>query len=236
LALVLMPAAGNLLGGMIAVVSDVSQRTLGLALHSAAGVALAVISVELLPRVLQADRPWMVIAAFVAGGGFFILIDYSIDLVKSLTRTTEVSAASLAIFFGVAVDLFSDGAMIGAGSTISFGLGLLLALGQVAGNLPAGFATIAAFERKGMSAKRRLALTLSLSGVVFVGATLGYWLVRGQAEIMKLLLLGFTAGILITVVVEEMIPEAHEGIDARIATAVFVGSFALFTLLSVYLD
>ena len=53
---------------------------------------------------------------------------------------------------------------------------------------------------------------------------------------MKLLLLGFTSGILITVVVEEMIPAAHEGGDARFATAIFVGGFALFTLLSVYLD
>lgn len=236
LALVAMPAVGNLAGGLFAVFSDVSERTLSFALHSAAGVALAVISVELLPRVLQAEREWMVVIAFVAGGGFFMLIDYLVDLMESLKQSPEVSAASLAIFFGVAVDLFSDGTMVGAGSTISLGLGLLLALGQVPANMPAGFATIAAFERKGMSQKMRMLLTVLLSVIVFAGATLGYWVVRGQAEIVKLIILGFTSGILITVVVEEMIPAAHKGGDARLATALFVVSFALFTLLSVYFD
>lgn len=38
------------------------------------------------------------------------------------------------------------------------------------------------------------------------------------------------------VVVEEMIPAAHEGGDAQFAAAVFIGGVALFTLLSVYLD
>lgn len=76
---------------------------------------------------------------------------------------------------------------------------------------------------------------MSLSGAVPLGASIGYWLVRGQPDIVKLLLLGFTSGILITVVVEEMIPAAHEGGDAQSATAVFIGGFALFTLLSVYL-
>jgi ZIP family zinc transporter len=44
-----------------------------------------------------------------------------------------------------------------------------------------------------------------------------------------------TSGILVTVVVAEMIPAAHEGGEARFATAFFVGGFALFTLLSIYL-
>jgi zinc transporter, ZIP family len=234
LALAMMPAMGNLAGGLFAIASDISERTLSFALHAAAGVALAVVSVELFPRVLKADTPWMIVLAFAAGGGFFVLIDYSIDLMQNLAGKAEVSAASLAIFIGVAVDLLSDGVMVGTGSTITFGLGLLLALAQVPANVPAGFATIAAFERNGVSSRMRLLLTVLLSVSVVIGATLGYWLLRGQAEIMKLVLLAFTSGILITVVVEEMIPAAHEGKDARFATAGFVASFALFTLLSVY--
>jgi zinc transporter, ZIP family len=190
----------------------------------------------LFPRVLGADTPWMIVLAFAAGGGFFMLIDYSVDLIQNLSGTAEVSAVSVAIFIGVAADLLSDGVMVGTGSTITLGLGLLLALAQVPANIPAGFATIAAFERNEVSAKRRLLLTVLLSVVVFIGATLGYWLVRGQDEIVKLVLLAFTAGILITVVVEEMIPAAHKGKDARYAAAGFVGSFALFTLLSVYFE
>lgn len=234
LALAAIPALGNFVGGWLTDVVEVSQRTLSLALHSAAGIALAVVSIELMPRVLRADPPWLVVLAFVAGGGFFILIDHFIGLMRTLTGTT-IDSAPLAISFGVAVDLFSDGLMVGTGATISIGLGLLLALAQLPANMPEGFATIAAFKRQQLSRRKRLWLAVSLSGAVPLGASIGYWLVRGQPDIVKLLLLGFTSGILITVVVEEMIPAAHEAGDAQSATAVFIGGFALFTLLSVYL-
>lgn len=64
---------------------------------------------------------------------------------------------------------------------------------------------------------------------------LGYWAVRGQPEVVKMSLLAFTAGILIPVIVEEALPQAHEGEKARGAALALVGGFALFALLSVYL-
>ncbi len=64
---------------------------------------------------------------------------------------------------------------------------------------------------------------------------------RGQPELYKLMLLTFTAGVLTTLVVEELVPEAHEdagGAEAepRLAALVFVGGFALFALISAYLE
>ena len=72
--------------------------------------------------------------------------------------------------------------MVGTGSTISAGLGLLIALGQLRANMPEGFATLAAFKRQQISRRKRLWLAASLSATVPVGATFGYWLVRGQPE------------------------------------------------------
>ena len=64
---------------------------------------------------------------------------------------------------------------------------------------------------------------------------MGYWLVRGRPAIVKLGLLAFTARILLTVAVEEILPEAHKEDEARLAAVALVGGFALFTLISVYL-
>jgi ZIP family zinc transporter len=44
------------------------------------------------------------------------------------------------------------------------------------------------------------------------------------------------AGILLTVVIEEMITEAHREEDARFAALFLVGGFALFALVSVYFE
>ena len=125
--------------------------------------------------------------------------------------------------------------MIGAGSTINLGLGLLLALGQVPADIPEGFATIATFKAKGIPRRTRVLLALSFGLPILLGVTVGYWLVRGRPAIIKLGLLAFTAGILLSVTVEEIIPEAHREGEARLAAVAVVGGFALFTLISVYL-
>ncbi|HSL43674.1 MAG TPA: ZIP family metal transporter [Anaerolineales bacterium] len=140
-----------------------------------------------------------------------------------------------AIYFAVAVDLFTDGVLIGTGLTISFGLALLLALGQVSADIPEGFATMANFKSQGFARRKRLLIAASFLIPVLLGATLGYWLVRDQAEIFKLSLLSFAAGVLVTGVVEEIIPESHKEGEARSAALMLVAGFGLFTLLSVYL-
>lgn len=233
LALSVIPVLRNIAGGLIAEVVAVSWRTLSLALHGAAGIVLAVVGVELMPRALGADPAWLPVLAFVAGGAFFLAVDRAIGLVRRLTGGGE--AGPWAIFFGVAVDLFSDGVMIGTGSTIGLGLALLLAPGQAPADMPEGFATIATFEA-GMSRRRRLLLTAALALPILAGTTVGYWAVLGRPEVVQLALLAFTAGILTTVVVEEIVPEAHEDGEARFAALVLVGGFGLFTLLSTYLD
>lgn len=234
LALTALPALSNFAGGLLAEVTDVSQRTLSLALHMAAGIVLAVVAVELMPEAFAGAAPWLVVLAFVAGGGFFVAIDQGIGVLQSRLGN-EGGAGAWAIFFGVAVDLFSDGVMIGAGSTIGLGLGLILAIGQAPADVPEGFATVATFKRQGVGRRARLLLAASFFLAIFLGATIGYWAVQGQPEEVKVTLLAFTAGILTTVVVEEIVPEAHQGRDARVASLVFVGGFALFALLSAYL-
>jgi zinc transporter, ZIP family len=234
LALAALPALGNFAGGLLSEFFNVTQRTLSFALHAAAGIILGVISVELIPESLRAATPWIVILAFAAGGGFFIALDAVLGVVQKRIGGTAGGAGAWAIFFGVAVDLFSDGVIIGTASTIEFNLGLLLALAQVPADIPEGFATIANFKGQGVARGKRLLLGALFAVPILLGTTVGYWGVRGQPEIYKLALLAFTAGILLTVAIEEMIPEAHKEGDARLATACLVGGFALFALLSVY--
>ena len=230
-----LPALGNISGGLVAERFEISGNTLSLALHVAAGIILAVVGIELLPTTLEADPPWLILIIFLVGGFFSIGLDRLTDLIATRTGEGEADAGAWGIYAGVAVDLFSDGVMIGAGSTITFGLGLLLAVGQVPADIPEGFATIATFKSKGVPRQTRLLLSLSFALPIFLGVTVGYWLVRGQPVIVKFALLAFTAGILLTVAVEEIIPEAHREGEARLAAVALVSGFALFTLIAMYL-
>lgn len=82
LAMTLLPITGNFLGGVLAERVQVSTRTLGHALYGAAGVVLAVVAIELLPEALDEGPGWLMVLAFVAGGGFFILMDRLIGIVQ----------------------------------------------------------------------------------------------------------------------------------------------------------
>lgn len=126
--------------------------------------------------------------------------------------------------------------MIGTGSNIGPSLGVLLALGQVPADVPEGFATIATLKDQGMPRSRRLLLSASFAIPILLGATLGFFAVRGAPEIVKLSLLTFTAGILASVAVEEMIPEAHEKGQPKLGPVALVSGFALFALISTYFE
>lgn len=240
LALAALPAAGNFAGGLLAEFVPVSNRLLSLALHAAAGIVLGVVGIELMEQVLEAEPAWVAILAFIAGGAAAVGLDVLVDHIRCRfgggnDPSSEQSAAWM-IYIGVSVDLFSDGLLVGAGSTLSIGLGLLLALGQVPADVPEGFATIATFKRQGLPRGKRLLLAASFALPILAAATLGYWAVQDAPDILKLSLLAFTAGILVTVAVEEMVVQAHQTEDTRWDALVLVAGFALFALISVYLD
>lgn len=236
LAFAALPALANFAGGALAEFVPVSRLALNLALYGAAGVVVAVVAVELMPRALEAEPAWAIVLAFVLGGLFYAAVDWTIQRLND-RYGGEGGAGPWVIFFGVSVDLFSDGIMIGTGSTVAVGLGLLLALGQVPSDIPEGFATIANFRRLGLPRRRRLLLAAAFAAPIFLGATLGYWLMRDAPELYRLLLLTFTAGVLSTLVVEELVPEAVEEVPEHpLSSLAFVGGFALFALLSAYLE
>lgn len=243
LLLALLPAAGNFAGGAVAEFVRTTRQRLSLALHFAAGIIFGVISIELAPRVFEGAPPWLGAAGFFAGGVFYLLLE---SVIKRLTgeshggpssdQDQEMSGAWV-IYAAVAVDLFSDGLLIGTGSSISLGLALVLALGQVTADIPEGFATVSNFKDKGVSRAKRLAISASFVVPVLLGALLSYLLLRDQSEAVQLAALAFTAGLLLVAASEEIIGEAHEAApDTRWSTLAISGGFVLFALVAGYFE
>lgn len=234
LALAALPAAGNFLGGLASEAVPVSDRTLSLALHLAAGIVMAVVGLELMPEALNSSLPWVPILAFVGGGVFFLLIQRAIGEIQAALGTGETSAGPLAIFSGVSLDLFSDGVMIGTGTVLNPALGLLLALGQVPADVPEGFAAVATLRKARVSRARRILLAASFAIPVVVGASLGYLALRDAPELLTLSVLAITGGALTSVVMEEMMTEAHEGETSALGPIFLTAGFAIFAAISAY--
>ena len=230
-----LPALANFLGGALAEVFRVSGRALSLALHVAAGIVLAVVGLELMPEALEASPPWVPLVAFVAGGAAFIGLDRFIGYVQGRLGSNEEQSGALAIFGGVALDLFSDGVMIGTGTVLNPALGLLLALGQMPADVPEGFAAVATLRNAGVGRKQRLLMAAGFAVPILVGAALGFLALRDAPEVVTLSVLALTGGALVAVVVEEMVTEAHEGDTSRLGPVFLTAGFALFAAISAYL-
>lgn len=235
LAFATLPAAGNIAGGLIAEVFDVSDRALSLALHLAAGIVLAVVGLELVPRALDGTHPWIPVASFIAGGALFIGLERLIDLTKNRLNTGEESGGPLAIFAGVSLDLFSDGVMIGTGSVINPALGLLLAAGQVPADIPEGFAATATLKRAGFAPRIRMLMATSFAVPVLLGAAIGYLALRQAPDTVTLSVLAATGGVLMSVIIEEVVTQAHEGPTSSWGPLMLTGGFGLFAFISVYI-
>lgn len=230
-----LPAVGNTFGALCAEWIRITEKRLRLALHASAGVLLGVVAVELMPEALHKVPPWLVITSFVAGGLLFILLDHSLENLRTRAGKGGSKSGPWMIYFSIAVDLFSDGAMIGVAAIVSAHLGLVLGLGQAIADVPQGLATMAIFQ-KTVSRGRRIVINTLLVLPLYTGAVLGYFVLRGRSHSFQFAILGLTAGLLTTLAVEELIPQAHEsGKGSHEAAAVFVLAFAGFIALSSYL-
>ena len=83
LGLALLPALGNFSGGLAAEASRTTGRRLSYALHGAAGLVIAVVAVEIMPRVLENLSAWVIALAFALGGIAYVGIE---KLVESLQK------------------------------------------------------------------------------------------------------------------------------------------------------
>lgn len=232
LGLALLPAAGNFAGGLLGDFLRPSGRVLNWALHAAAGIILAVIAVEVMPRALDAVPGWGVALSFVLGGGLYMAVETAVERWQE-RKADSAGKGAWMVYVAVAADLVGDGLLIGAGTAVAGEVGLTLALGQVMADVPEGFAVIANFRDKGVDRRRRLLLSASFALPVVLAALAAFFLLRGQGDVVKMSALVFVAGLYTLAAVEDMIAEAHESAeDTRRSAAAFLLGFAAFTLLS----
>ena len=205
----LLPGAGNFAGSRLAEYTSPSPKHLNWALHVVSGIVIAIVAVELVPQALGVLAGWWIAAAFAAGGCAYVLLERLIYAVQNggadaADRGSRDGRMWL-IYFAVAIDLTSDGLMLGTGAAVAPSLALALAAGQVIADVPEGYATVANFRDKGVSRSRRLMLSLSFFLFVVGAALFSYLLLRGASEAVKNGALVFAAGLLTVAAVEDML-------------------------------
>ena len=249
-----LPLLGTLLGAatvffLKGAMSDRLQKAL---LGFAAGVMIAASVWSLLIPAIEMEESsggiaWLpAVVGFLLGIGFLLLLDTVIPHLHLNSDCPEGKPCGLGKSFmlvlavtlhnipeGMAVGVVLAG-MIEGSTAVTAASALALALGIAIQNFPEGAVVSAPLVSSGLS-RRRAFLYGAASGVVEpIGAIATILLTAFVTPILPYIL-SFTAGAMIYVVVEELIPESQSGTHSNIGTIGAALGFALMMLLDVAL-
>ena len=254
----LVPAAIMVVGAVVAVLRPPGAAIRSAILHFAAGVVFSVVAVELLPDIVERQKPLEVGLGFGIGLGLMLALRaftrkaaneekaaYRIKpgetggatLASGAAETTVKTVAGgtnplpMGLLTGVAIDILVDGLLLGIGFAAGAAEGMLLAIALTIEVLSLGLATAVELRREGQSKARTVGIVAALSALLVVGAGVGITVLKGASDNIMELVLSFGLAALLFLVTEELLTEAHEEPESPWLTSTFFLGFLVFLIL-----
>lgn len=233
---------------------DPSRRALDTALGFTAGIMLAASYFSLLAPAVESARQqtgnaWMApTVGFLAGGLSLWALDRLLPHLHLGMRPEQaegiktpwqrVTLLMLAVTFhhipeGLALGVAFGAAATGAPMT-SIGAAMALALGLGIQNVPEGIAVATSMRREGYSAGKSFGYGQASAIVEPLAAVVGAALVASVTALLPYAL-GFAAGAMVFVVIEQLVPECQSSGDTDAPTIGALIGFALMMVLDILL-
>ena len=229
--------AGTVVGGLSLLLLPRAPRPLLLdvLLGFTAGVMLAATAFSLLVPALDRGTVAEVVTGLLAGAGLLALVDWLIPHAHARFPERHLHAADWTrgtlLLTALTIHNVPEGVAVGvafAAGGSDLGVPIAIAIGLQ--NVPEGFVAAAPLVAAGMR-RRSAAAIAAASGLVEPPAALAALAAFGLASALLPVGLGFAAGAMLYVVVDELIPESHTNGNERAATGALVAGFALMLAL-----
>ena len=194
---------------------DISNRKMGFLMGFAGGVMLVVSFLELYVEAINELAPWKVTIAFAIGTVFMMLVDLKLPhiefgLWEDGVKDRHLFNSGIIIAIGMSIHNFPEGIVVAAGYGHAAELGLIVALMIGLHNIPEGIATVTPLIKAGVPRWRAVGLA-TLGGLMEpVGALFGAVTISFVGMDIIGWSLGFAAGVMTYVTIDELIPIAHE--------------------------
>lgn len=216
--------AAVVLGAGYASVASMTRRTRSLVQHGAAGTVLAGLVIDIFPKLVE--RPNQVVFT---GIGLLIGLGGMLAIRGLLGGGDQDAGPTLLVT--VLTDILVDGVLIGLSAALGSGTGLLfaLALAPEMGLL----GVTAAQQLRPRWPTRRVVPGAIAVGVAITGAGALGWLVAQASPAIQTAVLGAGASVIVYLILEELLREAHETDTGPLEVAVLFGAFIPFFLIGV---
>jgi zinc transporter, ZIP family len=205
----------------------------------AAGIMVAASCWSLLQPAIDLGGPFRAAAGLLAGGAFIYVADQLLphlhpefpDEARPEGGSTRAWRRATLLMFAITLHNFPEGLAIGvAFAADEPGAAVALAIGIGLQNIPEGLAIALPLRREGMSRWRAFYYGQLSAVVEPVAGVLGAALALAVTAVLPYAM-GFAAGAMLYVVVEELLPETERSGNTDVATLGFIGGFTLMMLL-----
>jgi zinc transporter, ZIP family len=219
-----------LVGAWIAVWRHPGERTVGRVAAFGAGALISAVSFELVLDAID-DAPAAGLAVVLAAGA---IAYYAGDrLLSGRAGSQDRAARGRALMLGATLDGVPESFILGLSVVAGGGVSLPFFVAVVVSNLPEGMASTAEQgDGRGAHTKRLLLMWLAVIGVSALAAAAGA-LTAGVSKHAGAYAESFAAGALLTMLIDDLIPEARSdaGVGAGLLAVLgFAVSFALHEL------
>lgn len=225
-------ASSLLVGALVAFVAPIGRRLLGLILAFGAGVLISAVAYELVEEAvtLSANR-FAIAGGFVAGALVFFAGDVVID--RRISAATGGGGGGLGIVLGAVLDGIPESVVIGASLLSGDSVSVAVIVAVFLSNVPESISASSDLLRDGWTKWKLMLMWVVVVAASTIAAGIGYVLLEGASGSWIAAIQAFAAGAILTMLADEMIPEAFEatGHNKTVGLAVAFG-FALSAALS----
>lgn len=223
---ILIASGAGVVGGVVAFFWAPGVRARSAVQHFAAGVVIAAVATDLIPEVEKIGTPAGILVGFAVGGLAMIGLKWLVLKFEKFEKSRHKLPVGLAA--AAALDTLIDGAIISAGfATAQPQLGPLLALALGLELFFLNLSVGSEFHKQKSQRWRGLGVTVLISSLLLVGATISFFVLRDAAETTVAIFLSFGAAALIYLIAEELLVEAIEAEKSLFSTAMLFAGFLI---------
>lgn len=232
-----LAASTLLLGALIGFYWSLPRKVVATVMAYGSGVLIAALCFEQIPEAQRLGGLWPTLSGLLVGGVAFVLADEWLDHLELRHRSAlpgKSSMVGLLIAAGAFLDGIPESLGLGLGLLGGGDVSLVMLVAILLSNLPEGLASAAGLKAEGRSSR----YVFGIWGVIVLlsggAAMIGPLLMSDLSPLWLSFALGFSAGAVLCMLVDTLIPEAFaetHALTGLITLSGFMTAFALSHLL-----
>jgi ZIP family zinc transporter len=231
--IVIIAFLGPIAGSAIGIIKMPSFTYVCSMLCFAAGVMLAISFLELIPESIHLSSNPLCVLGLAVGGLFMYALDQLIPHIHpslcSQEQGCNIQRTSVYLLLGMFLHNFPEGMAIASGAVSAPEVSVMIALAIAIHNIPEGICTSASYFHSVGGRLQSFLLSSATALPILIGYFIARYLFRNiPPEVVGVIIAG-TAGLMIYITVDELIPNSCAGSDHRTIFSLMSG--VLFVIL-----